>query len=73
MSKYSPLTIVTRALLANTRKYMIDFRSYVEIFEDNSKMQNSTRTRGMPAICLGLTIYRKLGQYFMSIVTRKKL
>ena len=37
-NKYSPLVIVTRALLADARKYVMNFRSYMEIFEDNNMM-----------------------------------
>ena len=72
-NKYSPLTIVTGVSLADTRKYAIDFGSYAKTFEDNGMIQNSTRTRGTPAICLGSKSYRKPGQYFMALVTGKKL
>ena len=59
--KYSLLTIITRALLADARKYALEFGSYVETFKNNGMIQNSTRIRGIPTIFLSLASYRKLG------------
>ena len=64
--KYSPLTIVTGVPLADARKYAIDFGSYVETFEDNGMIQNSTRTRGTPVICHSLMPYRKIVLHIIS-------
>ena len=57
----------------DAKKCNLDVGSYAEVFEDNGWMQNSNRTRDTPAMCLGHTPCRKPSNYFMSLVTGKRL
>ena len=72
-SSLSPLTIVTGEPKPDTRKFNLDFGSYVEVFEDNGFMQNSTRTRRAPASGIGPTTRRKVSHHFMSLATWRRL
>ena len=72
-SKYSLLTIVIRRPNPNYQDFPIDYRAYTEVFEDNGWAMNTNRPRATPAICIGPTPYRSGGQFFMSLVTGRRL
>ena len=71
--EFSPLSIVTGGPRADTRNHNLDVGCYVEVFEHDGWMQKSNRTRGATSTCLGPTPYRKASNYFMSLVTGRRL
>ena len=73
LKEYSLLSILTGAPPLDIRAYLIDFDACAEVFKDNRLQYNSNKSRSTPAIALGLPMYRKPGQIFMLLVTRKRL
>jgi hypothetical protein len=52
LGQYSPCEIILRHKLNFKQHCRAPFGSYCEVHEDNSPT-NSTKSRGIPAICLG--------------------
>ena len=57
-SKYSPLLIITRYGIVDYKLLSINFRAYVEIYEDNRCATSSNKPCSISAICIGLTLHR---------------
>ena len=71
--EYSLSNIVTSRPSTDFSEMLLDFRSYIEVYEDISWVASSNRFFSTPAMCLGLPSSRNPRHYFMSLMRGRRL